>query len=748
MGRWLALGACVLGLVASGCGDDDGPGGLDGGVDAGQDGPSDVPSGAVEGRVFHAVTRAPLAGANVAFISGRTGYTATTDAQGKFTLQAPAMASGVLRAGGEGLEASLKQVTVPEGSADYVELFSMPVGKHEVIDADVGAEIKGPLGASIKLPPGGLVTAAGTPVTGMVDVTLTPMLPQDPRQLAARPGRAQGKRPDDTLVPLAPVVSMAATLKQGDTAVTLASGVEATVKLPIPDPATPKRVALWGLDESTGEWVQEGAISKVDTPTGAFYKGKVAHFSFWSLEVPAEASGCLRGCVSGATGPVRVVAEGVDLIFRDEVTTDHDGCYAVDVTLGGRVRMRAVAPDGASARVTVPPPPPDTCGEVDPLVLAPATDADCPAGLVRCGTACVDVTSDPLHCGACDESCGAAVADGTLPVGSSCVDGTCGCPPSRPDVCDGRCVNLQVDTQRCGPTCGDAVTCAQGEECTAGTCAARECPEDTDPCMDECVDIDDDVRHCGGCADGDGADCRSVLYAEDTEAPTCESGTCECAPGFLECDFEGRMCLDPNTSIDACGSCDISCTFGAELCVDGECQANPCEPGQVDCDGTCADLPSDPAHCGGCDIVCETGLCEGGACACSPGLTDCYDDNPIETLCVDTMNDSAHCGGCFVDDCSECMGGSCLLLTDCVESVACGGECVQVDSDPEHCGSCRNACGTNQTCVGGECTCTEAGFAPCDGDECIDLATSDAHCGQCDHPCPLGQRCQDSVCVH
>jgi hypothetical protein len=262
------------------------------------------------------------------------------------------------------------------------------------------------------------------------------------------------------------------------------------------------------------------------------------------------------------------------------------------------------------------------------------------------------------------------------------------------------------------------------------------------------VDIDDDVRHCGGCVDADGVECSSVLYVEDPEAPACESGTCECSPGFIECDAEGRMCLDPNTSIDACGSCDVSCTFGAEICAEGQCQANPCEPAQVDCDGTCADLSSDPAHCGGCDIVCETGLCTEGACACPEGLTDCDADNPVATLCVDTMNDPAHCGACFVDDCSECMGGSCLLLTDCVESVACGGECVQIDSDPEHCGSCRNACGTNQTCVGGECTCTEAGFAPCGGDECIDLATSDAHCGQCDHPCPVGQRCQDSVCVH
>jgi hypothetical protein len=750
MGRWLVLGVCILGLVGSGCGDDDGADGLDGG----QDGPPDVSMGLVEGRVFHAVSRAPLAGAQVKVGTGADEVVVTTDAQGRFTAQTPASASAVVKAEADGMEASLKQVTLAEGGADYLELFSMPVGKHEVIDADVGAEIKGPLGASIKLPPGGLVTAAGTPVTGMVDVTLTPMLPQDPRQLAARPGRAQGKRPDDSVVPMVPVVSMAATLKQGDATVTLASGVEATVKLPIPDPATPKRVVLWGLDESTGEWVEEGAVSKVDTPSGAVYKGQVSHFSFWSLEMPAEATGCLRGCVSGATGAVRVVAEGVDLPFRDEVTTDDAGCYAVDVTLGGRVRVRAVGPDGASARVTVPAPPadgssdaPDTCGEVGTLALEPADDPDCPAGLVRCGAACVDITSEALHCGGCNASCGAGVADGTLPVGSACVDGTCGCPPSRPDVCDDRCVNLQVDTQGCGATCGDAVACVAGEECVAGACEARECPEGTVPCMDECVDIDDDVRHCGGCVGGDGVDCSSAIYAEDAGALSCEGGSCLCSPGFVECDFEGRMCLDPSTSIDACGGCDGSCSFGAEVCVAGECQDNPCEPGQLDCDGACADPATDPNHCGGCGIECETGLCEGGACACPEGLTDCYDGDPVETLCVNTDIEAGHCGSCFTNGCSACDGGDCILLTDCFDSVACGDGCAQLDSDPDHCGGCHNACDANEACVGGDCTCTE-GFARCGGDACIELATSDVHCGRCDHPCGVGQRCEDSVCVY
>ena len=34
----------------------------------------------------------------------------------------------------------------------------------------------------------------------------------------------------------------------------------------------------------------------------------------------------------------------------------------------------------------------------------------------------------------------------------------------------------------------------------------------------------------------------------------------------------------------------------------------------VMCGGLCADLRSDPYHCGGCGIACASGVCEGGTC--------------------------------------------------------------------------------------------------------------------------------------
>ncbi len=70
----------------------------------------------------------------------------------------------------------------------------------------------------------------------------------------------------------------------------------------------------------------------------------------------------------------------------------------------------------------------------------------------------------------------------------------------------------------------------------------------------------------------------------------------------------------------------------------------------TDCDGVCADLASDPAHCGGCAIVCDFGAaCVGGICsACTPSCEGrtCGDDG-----C------GGSCGSC--GDGQSCNGGVC-----------------------------------------------------------------------------------------
>lgn len=61
--------------------------------------------------------------------------------------------------------------------------------------------------------------------------------------------------------------------------------------------------------------------------------------------------------------------------------------------------------------------------------------------------------------------------------------------------CDGTCVSLKDDVMNCG-TCGNA--CADGQTCSAGTCAAT-CATGYDVCGDICADLARDAVHCGSC---------------------------------------------------------------------------------------------------------------------------------------------------------------------------------------------------------------------------------------------------------
>lgn len=75
----------------------------------------------------------------------------------------------------------------------------------------------------------------------------------------------------------------------------------------------------------------------------------------------------------------------------------------------------------------------------------------------RCGGgSCVDLKTDPNHCGSCDTVCPE----------SACVGGVCGCAASLAS-CGGTCVDTQSSTSNCG-SCGNV--CALGQTCASGVC--------------------------------------------------------------------------------------------------------------------------------------------------------------------------------------------------------------------------------------------------------------------------------------
>jgi hypothetical protein len=398
----------------------------------------------------------------------------------------------------------------------------------------------------------------------------------------------------------------------------------------------------------------------------------------------------------------------------------------------------------------------------DPDAATPADALTCPSGQQVCDARCVDVQTDPGHCGACGTAC---------PNGETCALGRCGlqCTPEQ-RVCtvteDGRtrryCANVQTDLANCG-ACDTA--CPSGQSCVAGQCRLV-CPSGQTACGATCHDLQTDLAHCGAC------DAACAPGANATAR--CEAGRCArtCTAGFADCDGNAANgCeADTRTSATHCGGCGMTCALAGATarCDNGACAVAACATGRGDCDGNAAngcevDTRSANTHCGACGNACASGrVCAMGACTltCPGGQSVCGDG------CFDLATSVSHCGRCdnacsAPGAASRCTAGVCGIAA-CIGSAAdCDGSAtngceVDTATSVAHCGRCGAMCAlANATaaCAGGACrvaSCT-TGFGDCDntaGNGCeTDTRTSDAHCGACGRACAAGEGCRAGVCV-
>lgn len=120
---------------------------------------------------------------------------------------------------------------------------------------------------------------------------------------------------------------------------------------------------------------------------------------------------------------------------------------------------------------------------------SPAPDVCPDAQPVACAGRCVDLATDPRHCGMCGRACGPR---------ETCADGACAC--REPFVeCAGECLDPRADLRHCG----DCDTpCVPNAACVDGRCS---CPAPLTSCEPTaglpgaCVDLQTDALHCGAC---------------------------------------------------------------------------------------------------------------------------------------------------------------------------------------------------------------------------------------------------------
>ena len=290
--------------------------------------------------------------------------------------------------------------------------------------------------------------------------------------------------------------------------------------------------------------------------------------------------------------------------------------------------------------------------------------ASCQSGFGHCSSTpddgCETDLSGTSHCGSCTNMCGAALPV-CGPSGSNGYACNSGCTAQAPDRCGSSCVDTTTDVNACGQ-CNNA--CASPSHATA-TCAASACGFACNGgyhlCGGTTCDDDKSIASCG-------ASCTPCAAPANAMA-TCDGTTCgfSCDGGFHVC--SDNLCHDSKST----ASCGASCTAcpappSSLPTCDGTSCGFTCFAGYHTCGGACDDNHS-VTSCGSSCSPCaapptnghEHATCDGSTCglACDAGYVDC-DGNPANGCEANLSTDLANCGACG-HDCvvGSCAAGSC-----------------------------------------------------------------------------------------
>ncbi|HKP76734.1 MAG TPA: PKD domain-containing protein, partial [Longimicrobiaceae bacterium] len=260
----------------------------------------------VSGRVTR-VDGTPLAGVTAAVV-GLAG-TVPSGADGSVTLSVPVGVPAVVRLSLPGYLPGVVRLQLPSGSASgYFRAVLVPRrAPVSLASAQAGGTVSGADGVKVEFPAGAVVDAAGNPVMGSIEVSMTPI---DLRtQAAAFPGEFAGVQPDGQKTAIASLGVADVALTQGGAPVQVAPGHTVTLEIPVyaGSAAVGQTIPLWSLSEATGTWVREGTgtvVGSSASPTGLALRGQVAHFSPWNGDVPYVPTLVRPRCVQVVSGVV------------------------------------------------------------------------------------------------------------------------------------------------------------------------------------------------------------------------------------------------------------------------------------------------------------------------------------------------------------------------------------------------------------------------------------------------------------
>ncbi len=367
----------------------------------------------------------------------------------------------------------------------------------------------------------------------------------------------------------------------------------------------------------------------------------------------------------------------------------------------------------------------------------------CTAGLVNVsasstatGIKCIDPKSDNTYCGATSSSStGESCGSGKVCVDGKCVQNSCSGSETLCSTSSGNtCINIKgSDTANCG-ACGYSCESGKPVNTTVKSCATGVCQYQCTSNLTnvgsgntsssiQCVDLTSDRNNCGSkgniCASG------KVCVNSQCVQNSCDDGQTLCSTGT------GNTCVNiKGNDTSNCGACGYSCESGKPLnttvksCATGVCQYE-CATGY---ENKGSGNTASTIQCVE-SVVCDAPKCAlNGFCFTTSQMTGLNyartSEGDMTCKCIDgyymdagecKMNDNSNCGtkgkACGTNE--TCVNAKCVCAEDFeFNGYACvcptgfheyNGGC-EIDSTSD-CGEHGNACGTNESCVGGECKC-------------------------------------------
>lgn len=212
-----------------------------------------------------------------------------------------------------------------------------------ILPADEGGTI--PLGDEGRafIPPRAFVQPDGSPAVGPINVVASFVDVSDSRQVRGAPGIFIA---DDNgvLVPLESfgMLEITATSEEGST-LSLAPGAAINVELPLIMEDTPDRVNLYSLNEESGLWELDGALSN----TGNSLQGEITNTGIWNADEPcADSLICVKVKIDDPNNlGCGIAAEGLSYAGWDGLyTPDADGYVYFSVCPNSVIELQACFP--------------------------------------------------------------------------------------------------------------------------------------------------------------------------------------------------------------------------------------------------------------------------------------------------------------------------------------------------------------------------------------------------------------------